>query len=316
MRKTEWTKLTAMLGRLTEGERRKLGAELAALDTRASSIRVIEDQAPTRPDCPRCASRQVIKNGHADGLQRFKCRACEKTFNVLTGTPLVHLHQRGKWIEQARALRDGLVLHEAAKRMNIAVSTAHRWRHRFLAVPKAMQAHALSGVTEADETFFLRSAKGQRQGLGRKPRRRGGKATKRGTSGEQVPVLVARDRSGNTADFILPVIDKATVTAALRPKLADDAILCTDGSGTLTAVARDLGVEHHAINASAGMRVNGPWHIQNVNSYHGRLKGWLRRFRGVATKYLESYLGWFRTIEQVADSSRQPAQILAMAVSG
>ncbi|AOM81716.1 hypothetical protein BBEV_0322 [Salisediminibacterium beveridgei] len=26
--------------------------------------------------------------------------------------------------------------------------------------------------------------------------------------------------------------------------------------------------------------------IQNVNNYHRRLKGWIQRFNGVATKYL------------------------------
>ena len=32
-------------------------------------------------------------------------------------------------------------------------------------------------------------------------------------------------------------------------------------------------------------------HINNVNAYHGRLKQWLNRFNGVATKNLPSYLG-------------------------
>ena len=31
-------------------------------------------------------------------------------------------------------------------------------------------------------------------------------------------------------------------------------------------------------------------HINNVNAYHGRLKQWLNRFNGVATKNLPNYL--------------------------
>ena len=34
----------------------------------------------------------------------------------------------------------------------------------------------------------------------------------------------------------------------------------------------------------------GIYHIQNVNAYDSRLKLWIKRFNGVATKYLESYL--------------------------
>lgn len=37
--------------------------------------------------------------------------------------------------------------------------------------------------------------------------------------------------------------------------------------------------------------------IQNVNSYHSRLKKWMGRFNGVATKYLQHYLAWFRYID-------------------
>lgn len=41
-------------------------------------------------------------------------------------------------------------------------------------------------------------------------------------------------------------------------------------------------------------RVKGLYHIQNVNNYHSRLKGWIQRFNGVATKYFDHYLSWFQ----------------------
>lgn len=44
----------------------------------------------------------------ADGLQRYKRRTCSKSFNALTGTPLARLRHKGKWLEQTRALADGL----------------------------------------------------------------------------------------------------------------------------------------------------------------------------------------------------------------
>ena len=40
--------------------------------------------------------------------------------------------------------------------------------------------------------------------------------------------------------------------------------------------------------------------MQNVNSYHHRLKTWINRFRGVATKYLSKYLNWFEFIDTIA----------------
>jgi hypothetical protein len=43
------------------------------------------------------------------------------------------------------------------------------------------------------------------------PRRRGGKASKRGQLRQQVPVLIVRDRTGATMDAVLPRFDASTV---------------------------------------------------------------------------------------------------------
>lgn len=82
----------------------------------------------------------------------------------------------------------------------------------------------------------------------------------------------------------------------------------------MAAAAKEIGVEHHALNLTAGIRVIGPWHVQNVNAYHSRLKDWLRRFRGVATHYLGGYLGWFRAIDRSPTSGSKPAVWLATAL--
>jgi len=313
MRQRELKKLKAMVGKLTYGQRREVMEELAGEDEAAACIGVIEAQGKQRP-CPHCGSEQVVRNGSASGLQRYKCRDCRRTFNALTETPLARLRHKTKWLAQAEVLRDGVTITQAARRLKVARSTAFRWRHRFLAVPKSVQAQSLVGIAEADETFFLHSRKGQRD-LDRKPRRRGGSAAKRGLSKEQVPVLVARDRSAATATIILDADSKANLVAALKPLLPSDTILCTDGSSVLAAAAKKIGVTHRPINVSAGQRViAGVYHIQNVNAYDSRLKNWIRRFHGVATKYLDSYLGWFRTLDRSPLTGLVPVSLLALAI--
>jgi transposase-like protein len=180
MRQREWKKLKAEVARLTFAQRQALKEKLVAEDGNAASIAVIEAQG-SPSGCPHCGNHGIVRNGSANGLQRYKCRHCGRTFNALTGTPLARLRQKAKWLPQAEALRDGATITQAAKRLGVARSTAFRWRHRFLALPKTIQAQALMGIAEADETFFLHSRKGQRH-LDRKPRRRGGRAAKRGLS--------------------------------------------------------------------------------------------------------------------------------------
>jgi transposase-like protein len=315
MRQRDLKKLKAMVAELTFAQRGALMDELAAEDDAAASVGIIEARGKSNR-CPHCGSEHLVRNGSASGLQRYKCRSCHRTFNALTGTPLARLRQKPKWLAQADVLRDGVTITQAAERLKVARSTAFRWRHRFMALPKTVQAPSLVGIAEADETFFLRSLKGQR-GLDRKPRRRGGRAAKRGLSKEQVPVLVARDRSGATANLILAADGKADLVAALRPLLPADTILCTDGSSVLAAAVKEIGVTHRPVNVSAGRRVvAGVYHIQNVNAYDSRLKNWIRRFHGVATKYLDSYLGWFRTLDRSIDTGLQPPSLLAMALGG
>ena len=302
------------LSKLTSGQRKIMAAELAALESRPEAASIVESRLDKACSCPHCKAERIVKNGNARGLQRYLCRDCGRTFCALTGTPLAGLHMRGKWLAQAEALNVGMTLTEVSEKLGIAVSTAFRWRHRFLALPKDIKAKKLVGIAEADEAFFLRSQKGQRRGLNRTPRRRGGKASKRGASDEQVPVLVARDRAGGTADFVLEAANKQHIWSALTPLLAHDSILCTDGGKALAAVADTIGVTHHPVNLSIGIRVNGPWHVQNVNAYHSRLKQWMTRFKGVSTRHLEIYLGWFRALDRSRQNRPDSALWLAMAV--
>ncbi len=172
-------------------------------------------------------------------------------------------------------------------------------------------------VAEADETYVLRSFKGQRKEVmsaGQAPRRRGGKARQRGLSREQVPILVVRNRAGQTTDSVLELVDKASVSQVLRIAMAPDAVPCTDGSNFLAAVTKALSLEHQRVDMQSGQRVYGAWHIQNVNAHHGRFKEWMRRFKGVATSYLPNYLGWFRALDRNAQSGAKHASLPALAV--
>lgn len=313
MRQQQMTRLMSSLPKLTDHQRQQLAAALNRLSDRNQAREVIEAHAREHRQCPHCHSTAVVKNGSANGLQRFKCRQCARSFNALTGTPLARLHWRDKWIAHAAALSESLSLNQVARRLGVAQSTAFRWRHRFLACPKSMQAHLLQGIAEADESYFLISCKGQR-GLLRKARRRGGKALAGGKSWQCTSVLMARDRAGATANVILASNKAANVQAALAPMLPCDTVLCTDGSVTLGSAARALGVQHHAVNLSRGIRVNGPWHVQNVNAYVSRLRLWMRRFKGVATKYLDDYLGWYRMLDRFPAEGPQPATLLGLAI--
>ena len=199
--------------------------------------------------CPHCGWDDVRPWGIAGGTRRYRCTSCRKTFNPLTGTPLAGLHHQDRWPDQAQALIAGETVAKAAERCKVAYTTAFRWRHRFLSALNLDKLACLSGIVEADETFILESFKGKRGDLPRASRKRGGKGAKRGLSPEQIPVIVARDRTGATIDAVLPRLDAANITAALGQVITQPAELCWDGGAAITAFARRAKVKFHALPA-------------------------------------------------------------------
>ena len=63
--------------------------------------------------------------------------------------------------------------------------------------------------------------------------------------------------------------------------------------------AEKEGIPHKRITSSDNEYViDDIFHIQNLNVYTIRLKTWMKRFNGVATKYLANYLAWRRILEK------------------
>lgn len=284
-------------------------AELAPPRPRLPEAEPVTAAAERRVEamgCPHCGGRHLQRWGHSHGLPRYRCNGCRRSFNALTGTPLARLRKKDRWAAQTAAMLAGESLAKAAKRCGVAASTAFRWRHRFLQAPALDKPTKLIGIVEADETFILESFKGKRSGLPRPARKRGGKAAKRGLSREQIPILVARDRTGHTTDAVLPSLSRAAITAALDGVVTVDNQLCCDGGKAIVGFARRQAIACSILPKPGGPRPEAPnLHINNVNAYHGRLKEWLRPFHGVATKHLNRYLGWRRSLEALGDDRDQ-----------
>lgn len=301
MRQEDFDSLLASLDSLSKGQKELVRRAMEGQDDFCKVVAVIESKFLEHPACPRCQSAKVRRWSRVSGFQRFRCETCGRTFNCLTGTPLARLRKKERWLCMSAALKEGVSLRKAAAACGVSLPTAFLWRHRFLEAAASAKPAKLDGIAEADETYFLESFKGSRK-MPRTPRKRGGKAKKRGLSAEQIGVLVARDRHGRTLDAVLPDRSVASVKAALGPSIDAGNILCIDGGKALRGCLKALNVPCRVIPAGRKSHAKDPiFHIQNVNAYHGRLKRWMERFNGVATKYLPSYLGWRRICERAVN---------------
>lgn len=301
---------------LTRSQREALSEALAEASLHEDVAGFIDTQ-DVAVKCPDCDSSAIQKFGIVSGLQRYRCKACRRTFNRLSGTPFSRLRQKEKWLGVMEGLEQKESLNAMSRRLKVKKDTAIRWRHRFLAAFRNRPPVKMGGIVEADETFFRRSEKGSRR-LERKARKRGGEDKKPGLSQENFDTAwIARDRSRQTDHQVTWHRDSHFAKQFLKPRIQKGSVLCTDSKHGYKKFTRAEGIQHVTLNASQKERVkDGVYHIQNVNAYQSRLKGWIASFNGVSSKYLGNYLEWFRLSSGVSEGllSYSPQSFLKLAI--
>ncbi len=251
--------------------------------------------------------KYIVKIGTNDvERQRYRCIDCRKTFTDVTNTPLYRIPKPDKWIEFIKCTLDGYSLRKSAELIRGAhFVTLFYWRHKVLAALKQIDYNTFSGIVDMDRTYFLYSEKGKRNIKEPKSRKHGGSSQFQGISREQVLDLIARDRQKATDSGVLRRgrLVKSKLDKAIGSKLSPDNTLCTDAWRTFSTYTKSKGMEHYRFKSYGIERLRGIYHSQNVNNYHSRSKGWIQRFNGVATKYLDHYLSWFQFLDIVKHRS-------------
>ena len=110
---------------------------------------------------------------------------------------------------------------------------------------------------------------------------------------------------------MLAKLNRVSIAAALDGVVTPANHFCCDGGTAIVAFARRAGIAAHVLPMPSKPNPQAPdFHLNNVNAYHSRLKEWLRRFHGVATKNLPNYLGWRRALEAMGQQITPQAMIL------
>jgi transposase-like protein len=296
--------MTIDINNLTDEQKRQLIIALqASLKTSPrAEDKLINEIRETRFNagfkCPHCGSSHVVRHGTYKGnKQRYLCRNCKTTFSDLTNTPMSRTKFPEKWGLFADCMLKGYSLRKSAEIIGVSYVSLFYWRHKLLEALKKTENKPFDGIVEMDETYFLHSEKGKRNIIDRKPRKRGGVNKKHGVNAKQVCVLVARDRCKNTVSQVASFgkIRMNRVDQIVGSLLSHENMLCTDGLHGYRTFAENKFMDHFELK---DMRVyKGILHIQNVNAYHSRLKKWIDRFNGVASKYLDNYLAWFKFLD-------------------
>jgi transposase-like protein len=235
--------------------------------------------------CGHCTSKNYVKNGRIRDLQRYKCKTCGRSFNQLTGTPLSGLRKKGRWLRFSECLNKGYSVRKAAEEVGVNKNTCFKWRHRFLKNANSLFAYKLNGIVETVETSFKYSEKGGAIPFDR-PRR----------FGEDVYVFTSVDRDRLISTPIIDEFELSNIHANLKTNIPQDCLYITRKNKVLEAFSKYKALNHYAIVNNT--KHPSSFHVQNAIQYNFDLKFWMKRFRGVSTKYLSNYLSWFRELEE------------------
>ncbi len=307
--------LMNQIGRLSEDEISSL------LD--AVTIMLQHKELAPKPACPHCTAQSVIRYGFKCRKQRFLCKNCGHTFVPTTNTIMDNSHFTASvWKEMIADTLHGNSIDFSAKRLGLYHQAAFDMRHKILMALQELPETAdvcLGDVSEFDETFVLDCYKGRKLNAdtGRKPRRHGAKASKRGISSEYICICTGIQRKG---DAYAATVNRAKPSAKELVSIFDGHI--ADGTLALCDGLRS----YHALPGIADCTVRDCvnqegddvhfFNLNTVNGFHSFIKKRYDFYRGVASKYINRYNALFAVTYRNAESAIRRLTEAALSVTG
>jgi transposase-like protein len=239
--------------------------------------------------CPHCNSKQIIKKGKYKSRRRYLCKECQKYFNDLTGTPFDGIHDLVKLRKYLQCMIEGDSIRKAARKVSISITTSFAWRHKLLDKMKTLSPPNTKNTIELEEIKIPYSAKGQRTSVSKE------------LQNTNVSIIFSADRHGK--------VDSESI---LYPKRRENEIferidfrhnLVVSNRGVFDKI-NNRNIKSQSIKKSQHKKRH--FVLKEVN----RWNNWMKRFYGVATKYLNNYLHWFDFLE---NSITKPEQTLTLA---
>ena len=253
------------------------------------------------PPCPSCGQAPTWRDGgEPNGLRRFRCPACGRRYNSLTGTVLEHSKATmPQWVGFVRLMRFNVPLDAAAEAVGVTHQTAWEWRHRVFATVDGYQdGLVLRDRVWVDETYVADTDLSHGYG----------QARKRGLSKQKACIAVAIDVHKNPVARLCGHGKPSSrrVSGALSGNIAEGSVIVGDRERAHNALVRAVHGTHEAYKAD----VRDPVYLERVamvNNLCSWLKRYLWRFTGMGMANMQSYLNWYVYLFRVKrDGERWP----------
>ena len=223
--------------------------------------------------CPICSGSSYIKYGSYKEMQRYKCKECGKTFSKSTNSLWSYSkHTPSKWIEFIELFMERKSLRFCAAKLEISLVTAFYWRHKILhGLTLDPLPNRLKGNIHIGKTLIKENFKGCRNI--ETPTR------------SNIWVIGAK---GSDDSMIINPISKGLWDLK---KFNERIYFRIEKESYITAYEdRYISLIAKSHNKKIFKQILPEIRIKFLRS---NLNKWLKRFHGIATKYLERYLSFF-----------------------
>lgn len=270
--------------------------------------------------CPKCGCTDLNKNGKTNDKQRYICKGCRITFDKTSNSPLSGTKlSLEKWFKYCELMIHGGSIRQCARVISVSVPTSFYMRHRILDVLNlSISREELNGSVEIDHYLLPECFKGQRSAFNKNC-----KFERNYSIGfESMELEIIREKSihkkslsdklyknnykGNIC--IQTAIDGnghiiSRVISKERPNLEDFSKFFGDKlkNTSIFYVPKNKSFPNlKLLNSMKNIKYikvqRFSYDLNIVDGYCRRLDTWMKQFKGVASKYLNNYLSWFKLL--------------------
>jgi transposase-like protein len=257
--------------------------------------------------CPVCNSPRASKYGHSRGKQRFKCSDCGRIYTY-TGRLYPGVRKTAQFQEFLALCSQPMPLRMMAAALGIALSTAFRWRHLYLAGlaspqlpdPAHMEQTALLGATPVYAGASSLASSPAKPVIARF-----GFAPCLAPPVTCVAHWMPVPSDGMVYSLVTsPLLTPEDVTRALPLAGAQPGsqVITPRWTAVLMQVASGPDQQCDKLILSPYHQARHPRFFRQLREMSLRYRAWMRAFRGVALKYLPQYTCWFNHVGQLTVS--------------
>ncbi len=260
--------------------------------------------------CPHCGSEKVMRNGKMKNkTPRFYCNNCKKGYSLYTGTYLQNIKKKNKLFEYIplKMSEEGS-LRMCSKVIGISLDTSFEWNKKVFGSLQENLSTGMEGIVELIVVEDKTSRKGEKPddfynfkppSPDTDPKKKHQKTPKLvipEKKNEKVQIAVSFSRKG---EFDLKVVhlgdlDKSELKQHLYSKLKRCKKILIEDSPIVKLFLQERKLSYYVCNDHhKGKCRNQYFDVQTARTIYKKFCGWMERFVGVATKYLQNYMKWF-----------------------